>query len=60
MTKEFFRQMLGEEMAKIKASVGDARYAAGKYEQAAQLFAQLSEDDHFADFLTVPAYELIA
>lgn len=60
VTKELFRQMLGEEMAKIRASVGDARYAAGKYEQAAQLFAQLSEDDHFADFLTVPAYELIA
>jgi len=60
VTKELFRQMLGEEMAKIKMSVGDERYAAGKYEQAARLFAQLSEDDHFADFLTVPAYDLIA
>lgn len=60
VTKELFRQFLAEEMAKIKSSVGEAAYAAGKYEQAAQLFAKLSEDDHFADFLTVPAYELIA
>ncbi len=60
VTKELFRQILGEEVAKIKASSGDAQYAAGKYEQAAGLFAKLSEDDYFADFLTVPAYELIA
>jgi malate synthase len=60
VTKDLFRQFLAEEMAKIKASVGDDGYAAGKYEVASQLFAKLSEDDHFADFLTVPAYELIA
>ena len=60
VTKELFRQILAEEMTKIRASAGDAQYAAGKYEQAAGLFAKLSEDDHFADFLTVPAYELVA
>ncbi|HSW64746.1 MAG TPA: malate synthase A [Dissulfurispiraceae bacterium] len=59
VTKELFRQILAEEMAKIKSSVGETRYAAGKYAQAAELFAKLSEDDDFADFLTVPAYELI-
>lgn len=59
VTRELFRQILGEEMAKIKSSVGDERYAAGKYDEAAELFARLSEDDHFADFLTVPAYELM-
>ncbi|HMK44434.1 MAG TPA: malate synthase A [Dissulfurispiraceae bacterium] len=58
-TRELFRQMLDEETAKIRTAAGGA-FAEGNYEQAAHLFASLIEADDFADFLTVPAYALLA
>ncbi len=35
------------------------RYADGRYDEAARIFASLVNNDTFAEFLTVPAYELI-
>jgi malate synthase len=49
-------RLLAEEMAKIKAEVGDRRFAAGKYAEAAQLFGAMSLAPEFEDFLTLPAY----
>jgi malate synthase len=57
VTKELFRTVLAEELAKIKASVGDQAYAAGKYELASKLFDQIITSDTLADFLTLSAYE---
>jgi malate synthase len=55
VTEEMFRAMLPEELEKVKQLLGPA-YAAGKYEEAAQLFAELTTSDDFVDFLTLPAY----
>jgi malate synthase len=48
------RAALGEELAKLWASNGYRVYG-----QAAELFAKLTEAPAFAEFLTVPAYEMI-
>jgi malate synthase len=32
-------------------------YSLGKYDEAAQLFAQITTSDEFIDFLTLPGYE---
>ena len=48
------RAALGEELAKLRASNGYRVYG-----QAAELFAKLTEAPAFAEFLTVPAYEMI-
>ena len=57
VTKELVRNVLNEELAKISAHLGGARYEKGKYALASKLFEKISTDDEFAEFLTLPAYE---
>ena len=59
VTKELFRSLLAEELPKVKNYLGEAAWKAGKYEQAAELFAKITTDDNYVEFLTLPAYELI-
>ncbi len=59
VTVEMFRAMVPEELARIKQLLGDA-YQHGKYEEAAELFDQLTTSDDFVDFLTLPGYQRIA
>jgi len=55
---EMFRKLLGEEMAAIKEELGRG-YDAGRYEEAARLFDEISTSDVLVDFLTLPAYRMI-
>jgi len=54
-----FKSVIGEEMAKIKGTVGDERFDGGQFATAAQLFDDLIAADALEDFLTVPAYEKV-
>jgi len=53
---ELFRQLVPEELAGIRAALGEKQYALGKYELAAQVFSELTTSDSFAEFLTLPGY----
>jgi malate synthase len=59
VTEELFRRALAEEMEVVKGEVGPDNYAAGRFPEAIELFAQLSTAKTFEAFLTVPAYKLI-
>jgi malate synthase len=59
VTKELFRGLLVEELPKVKTHLGEAAWKAGKYEQGAELFARITTDDNYVEFLTLPAYDLI-
>ena len=59
ITKELVSALVPEELVKVRAYLGEAGWAAGKYEQAAEMFERLSLADEFVEFLTLPAYELI-
>ena len=59
VTKDLFRELLPQELAKVRKLLGEEQYGAGKYEEAAKMFEQLSLDDQFVDFLTLPAYEYL-
>lgn len=52
-----FEQLLEEELQKIKQTVGEAAYASGKFEEASELFAELTRKDQFDEFLTISGYE---
>jgi len=54
VTVELFRALLKEELAKVKATMSE-----GRYEDAAKLFERITADDHYVEFLTLPAYQLI-
>jgi len=52
VTAEMVRGLIPEELGKIKAGGFE-----GKFERAAQIFEQMSTQDEFAEFLTLPLYE---
>ncbi|BFO12343.1 hypothetical protein GGER_48530 [Serratia rubidaea] len=60
VTKALFRQMLNEEMQVIRKEVGEARFNAGRFEEAARLMERITTQDELIDFLTLPGYELLA
>ena len=58
VTIELFRQLLPEELNKVRQLLG-AAYDDGRYEEAAELFDQITTSESFVEFLTLPAYEQI-
>ncbi|MDQ0189217.1 malate synthase A [Alicyclobacillus cycloheptanicus] len=60
VTKELFTQVLEEELAKIRETLGAERFDAGEFKRASELFAQITTNDEFVDFLTLPGYEYLA
>src|SRR4051812_25269372 len=58
VTAELVRQLIVEELPKVRAYLGEAAYGAGKYEQGAKLFERLTLGE-YVEFLTLPAYDLI-
>ncbi len=44
----------------MREEVGDARFDAGRFAEARALFERLSTAERFEEFLTVPAYALLA
>ena len=59
VTKELVRKLLVEELPKVKVHLGEGAWQAGKYEDGAKLFEKIILDDHYVEFLTLPAYQLI-
>jgi malate synthase len=54
-----FDAVLANEMAKVRTEVGPEAYDSGRFPEAIDLFRQMSLADSFAEFLTLPAYELL-
>jgi malate synthase len=50
---------LAEEMARIRETVGDQRFDAGRYGEAAAMLRDLVGAEEFVEFLTLPAYERV-
>jgi malate synthase len=59
VTVELFRQLEAEELAKIKASIGEQEYAARKFDKAVEILDPIITDEHFVEFLTLPAYRYL-
>jgi len=59
LTPELYDELLSEELARIENEVGAARFESGHFAKASELFSEMSKSAEFAEFLTLPAYELI-
>ncbi|MEO5922578.1 MAG: malate synthase A [Bryobacteraceae bacterium] len=59
VTGAMIRDVIKEQLEKIHGLVGDARYDAGKYPQAAALFEQMMVSPECKDFLTSEAYRYL-
>ncbi|MDQ4083908.1 MAG: malate synthase A [Actinomycetota bacterium] len=60
VTEELFNEILAEELEKIKNDiVGPERWEQDEFGKATELFARISTDDDFVEFLTYPGYEYL-
>ncbi|MFC0524624.1 malate synthase A [Pontibacillus salicampi] len=57
ITLEMVEQVKEEELLRIKQKLGAEAYDANRIEAASQLFMYFIQEDEFADFLTISAYE---
>ncbi|MFC0845354.1 malate synthase A [Streptomyces noboritoensis] len=56
-TADLARKVAAQELAAIRAEIGEEAFAAGRWQQAHDLLLKVSLDADYADFLTLPAYE---
>ena len=59
VTKDLVRQLVPQELDKIRRQHGDAVFNATPYTKAAKMFEDMSTSDQFVEFLTLPAYQEI-
>ena len=59
VTKELFESYLQEEVEVVKQEIGEERYQAGRFVEAAQLMAKLTTSDELTNFLTIPGYDYL-
>lgn len=57
ITLELFHEIIEEEANRIKETAGDALYLSGHFKEARELFTELTLQNDFAEFLTLPGYE---
>ena len=58
-TREHVREVLDEEMEKIRAEVGEETWQKGRPDETREIFERVSLGDEFPDFLTLPAYDYL-
>ncbi|UCF91089.1 MAG: malate synthase A [Desulfobacterales bacterium] len=59
VTVDMFRDVLHEELQKIRAAVGEKNFARGHYERAGRLFDEIICNAELEEFLTLRAYEYL-
>jgi malate synthase len=59
VTAELVRHVVADELAEIRSGIGDDAFNAGMFGEAGTLFEAVALDDSYAEFLTLPAYEVI-
>jgi malate synthase len=59
VTRELVLRTIDEELAGIRATLGDERYYKSKFAEAAGIMARMSTARDCADFLTLPSYHYL-
>ena len=60
VTTALFAALLEDEMAGLREALGADIFDGGRFSEAIALFSEMSTSEDFAEFLTLPAYRLIA
>ena len=59
VSMELIEALMGEELEKIRASLGDDRFDRGRFQEARELFARMTRAQECPEFLTSLAYDLL-
>ncbi|GHO44784.1 malate synthase [Ktedonospora formicarum] len=60
VTTDLYQRWLVEELAKLKASLGERPYEARRFASAAEILTRIVTDEQFVEFLTLPAYQYLS
>ncbi|MCM3636784.1 malate synthase A [Sporosarcina luteola] len=60
ITVDLFMNLFAEEMKKLRETYGEKEYRFGKFNEAAELFVELTLQDEFEEFLTLPGYRKLS
>lgn len=56
VTTTMVRDIASEELSRIRETVGEDSYRAGRFQRAWEIFSEVALEDEFVEFLTLPAY----
>jgi malate synthase len=59
LTRDLVLRYLQEELERLRRGLGEETYARGRFQEATRLFEQVALAEEFAEFLTLPAYEVL-
>jgi len=59
VTRELFRDLVPQELEKVRQLLGAKGFATGKYPEGARMFEELTLAEDFVEFLTLPAYDYL-
>ena len=59
ITREYYTQIMKEELSKIKNMYGEENYNHRKFNQASKMFLEMVSGEVLDEFLTLPAYKYI-
>ncbi len=59
VTADLVLEIEAEEMEKLRQAYGSDVFERGRFDEAKEIFEQVALDEHFQEFLTLPAYERI-
>ena len=57
VTKDLVQTIEAEELSKIRGARGADTFDSGRFDEAQQIFEQVTLSDEMAEFLTIPAYD---
>jgi malate synthase len=58
-TAELLDRLIDEEMARVRQEVGAEVFDQGRFAEAVELFRELSTEQDFEEFLTLPAFQVL-
>jgi malate synthase len=59
VTAQLVHAVIDEELKKIRADLGDEAFGQGKFPEARAVFESVATGEPVAEFLTLPAYDLL-
>ena len=59
VTIDLFRELLNDELAKIRASIGEEQFSRRKFQTASDILDSIITSEQFVEFLTLPAYQYL-
>ena len=59
VTADLFEKVLEDEMKKLRETLGPTNFDSGRFDEAIEIFRNMSLSMDVEEFLTIPAYELI-